>query len=598
MHERVMSEEVHVLRRLLAQLLAISMLCGSATASAQSAAVVQPRTLVFEAHVGEPSLAETMLMTRLRDELESLGLVAQPASLLKTVGGRVPRPGIADPSVTLAELAKLVDTGHNAFTDGDFETAVVLLTKAVRLIKRNPALLVLDTGNAAMVFRAYASLGFSLNKRTRSAENRDTDKRKVSSDPQDQLKLTPEAEAVLSKLIRMYPAMRVQKNDYGPIAEQAYLALHRRVLARGSGRLVLRANDGHAMIFVDGQMRGLGTVKVAELLVGDHDVFVQTGTGRRYELSVNPNEETVFEIDPKIDTCLSVNDERAWFQFSTETERAREAVCGGELSRRWATSNTVAVVGPMAVNGKPAIIATLYRLNGEAVRPTGFVPLEQAGVASIHALARYIADGTPGEGVRLIMHGGPSDKRSWTSQKSEERHPSLLSALVIGTGSIVVVGGAVVYVASKADDFTKPTYNDRREPAVWAMTGGSAVLGVGIYSWVRETRPAGVVTSAALGTGIAAIVAGTELYLTDQDQQPSGPGIYQRPYHRESATIGAILGVSGVALTAFGFWRLRQETSASSARRSAAADQEFLKSAVPVLSVTPGHAVIGWAGTF
>ena len=594
MRERVMNE-VGVSRRILVRGLAISMLCVSSTGSAQPAAVVQPRTLVFEAHVGEPSLAETMLLTRLRDELESLGLVAQPASLLRTVGGRVPRPGIADPEVTLAELAKLVDTGHNAFTDGDFETAVGLLTRAVRIIKRNPALLVLDTGNAAMVFRAYASLGFSLNKLTRSAEKQDTGKRKITSGPQDQLKLTPEAEGILSTLIRMYPAMRVQKNDYGPIAEQSYLALYRRVVARGRGRLVVRANDEHAMIFVDGQMRGLGTVKVAELLVGDHDVFLQTGTGRRYELAVNPSEETVFDVDPKIDTCLSLNDDRAWFQFATEAERAREAVCGGELSRRWGTGNTVAVVGPMEVRGKPAIIATLYRLNGEAVRPTGFVPLEQAGAASIHALARYIADGTPGNGVRFINDGAASDMRS---RAPEERRASLLSWGLIGTGAIVVGGGAIVYPMSRGDDGSTPTYIDKRTPAVYAMTGGSVVLGVGIYSWVRETRPAGVVTSAALGTGIAAIVAGTELYLTDQDESRPLPDAYVRQYYRDTAMIGAVLGASGVALTGFGLWRLRQETSASSARRSATADQELLKSAVPILSVTPARAVIGWAGTF
>lgn len=162
----------------------------------------------------------------------------------------------------------------------------------------------------------------------------------------------------------------------------------------------------------------------------------------------------------------------------------------------------------------------------------------------------------------------------------------------------MVGGGAIIYATSRGDDGSTPTYIDKRTPVVWAMTGASVVLGVGVYSWARETRPAGVVTSAALGTGIAAIVAGTELYLTDQDESRLLPDVYVRQYYRDSAMIGAILGASGVALTGFGLWRLRRETSASSAGRSVTADQELLQSAVPMLSVTPEHAVIGWAGTF
>lgn len=582
-----------VLCRILAYTLAIAIICGSAVGRAQSAAA-QRRSIVFEAHVGEPSLVETMLLTRLRDELETLGLVAQPASLLRTVGGRVPRPGIADPDVTLAEIAQLVDAGYNAFTSGDFTAAIEKLTKAIRLIRRNPALLVLDTGNGELVVRAYVSLGFSQNKRKPSVES--AEKVKVPSEIQDPRKLTPEAEATLSELIRMYPSMLALQHDYGPIAERSYRALYSRVIAKGHGQLVVRVKNERAMIFIDQQMRGLGTVKVAELLVGSHQVFVQmAGGGRRYEVDIAPNEETVLEIDPDVDASLWIGDDRTWFQFATEIERRREARCSAELARRWDTGDTIAVIGPMEVQGKPAIIGTLYRLNGEAARPTAFVPVEQADAASIHSLALYIANGAPGNGLRIVPHGGPSDERSWTSQN----HGSmLLPGILLGTGAAVVIGGGVVYVTSKADDFTMPTFNDKHTPAVWGMTGGSAVLGAGTYLWLREVRSIDALTSAALGGGLAAIVAGTELYLTDLDDHVVAADLYQRQYYRDTATLGVTLGVSGLAMTGFGAWRLYHYDKSTSRRQSSAMRQDLLRSILPVVTVMPSRASVGFAGTF
>lgn len=413
-------------------LAATSILCASLDVEAQPAAIAQPaataapRIIVFEAQVGESSLAETMLLERLQDELEALGLVARLESLLKIVGGRVPRPGIADPAVTLPEIARLVEAGHSAFTQGDFETAIDLLTKAKRLIQRNPALLVLDTGNSDMIVQAYASLGFSQNKHKQATKraNRSTDRGKVIVEAQDPLKLTPEAEATLTELVRMYPSLGLP-HDYGPISERSYRALQRRVLANGYGRLIVRSKNASTMLFVDQQMRGIGTAKMIELLAGNHQVFApMSDSGRRYEVDVKANEDTILDIDPIIHTSLWVNDQRIWFQFGTETERAREASYSSTLARDWKTGDTAVVIGSMKVRGEPAIIGTVYRLNGEAVRPTAFLPVQHAGAASLRSLALYLAEGKIGSGLRVITRGGPATSATgpWPSRR-HSAHP-------------------------------------------------------------------------------------------------------------------------------------------------------------------------------
>lgn len=92
------------------------------------------------------------------------------------------------------------------------------------------------------------------------------------------------------------------------------------------------------MIFVDQQMRGIGTVKIVELPVGSHQVFVQmSGVGRRYEIDIKADEDTVLDILPDIHKLMWVSDQRIWFQFITETERALGPRYSGAAVRDWKT---------------------------------------------------------------------------------------------------------------------------------------------------------------------------------------------------------------------------------------------------------------------
>lgn len=171
---------------------------------------------------------------------------------------------------------------------------------------------------------------------------------------------------------------------------------------------------------------------------------------------------------------------------------------------------------------------------------------------------------------------------------------SWLTRIALGSGTALTLGGAIVYRVSPADDYTEPTYSDIRTPAVNAMATGSVVLGAGIYLWLRETTASSMLSSALVGGGIAAMASGGALYMTDEDHHTQG---YQRKYLRDTASIGTIIGWSGVALTGAGAWLLYRESRARP-RHEVQASADTVTASAPVLSLSSSQAFVGWTGRF
>jgi hypothetical protein len=79
-----------------------------------------------------------------------------------------------------------------------------------------------------------------------------------------------------------------------------------------------------------------------------------------------------------------------------------------------------------------------------------------------------------------------------------------------------------------------------------------------------------------IGIGVAAIAAGTALYLTDED--PTG----KAPTYRDTAPLGVGMGAGGAALLLTGVIVIAATSSSST----------------PTMAVTPGGATVGWAARF
>jgi hypothetical protein len=442
-------------------------------AAAQRAAegsghAAQP-VVVLESHVGQRPANADALLAPLLDELDRLGFAARPAAVLGIVGRRAPRPGVLDPGTTAAEITaarimQAAESGYAAYTRGHFAEAEAALGLAIERIHRNPALLVLDTNNLEATFKILVALALSQAKRgdTRASV------------------------ATMIELIRTFHSQPITRIDYGPDAEQFYRAVARQVQALGRGRLSISGASDQAVIFVDGQIRGLGRATLVDAIPGVYRVFVQIpGTpGRQYEVEVGAGRDTVLAIDWELDTSLWLTDGWVGLLFATEADRARQASFAGALARRW-SSEQLAVVGIVALDGKPAIVGQLYDAAGRHVRGAIVAPVGDVGdEPRLRALARFLADGTPAEGLR-VLRDGPLPGAATASGRN--RLAPHIGRLLVGTGAAALVAGGVLYAIDQDPGGPSPVTRNTAPAGIAVGAVGLAAVSVGLWLWAART---------------------------------------------------------------------------------------------------------------
>src|SRR5262249_18821771 len=153
-------------------------------------------------------------------------------------------------------------------------------------------------------------------------------------------------------------------------AEQFYRAVTRQVQSLGRGQLSISVANDQAVIFVDGQIRGLARATLVELIPGIYRVFVQVPAtaGRQDEIEVTAGHQAVLRVDWELDAARGLTDRWVGLVFATEAERANQAGFAGTLARRWGGGGMLAVVGVMQLQDRPAIVGRLYDATGRAVR--------------------------------------------------------------------------------------------------------------------------------------------------------------------------------------------------------------------------------------
>jgi hypothetical protein len=536
--------------------------------TAQAAPSAAARIVVLQSRVGaiQPDVSDD-LTPILYDQLEAEGFAARPATIARVLGGQLPLPGILDVGLTAADIMHPVELGYKDWARGRFAEAENKLVPALARIYRNPALLVADTKNLDATFKALVALALSQSKLGKVSKSTET----------------------MMELIRVFGSRPISRAEYGPPAEQLYQTVSRQALAAGRGQLFITTGNDQAVVFVDGQIRGIGKAAVADLIPGIHHVLVQVAStvGRQYKVDIKASEALILETVWEVDMALAVTDPWIGLVFATETERNQEAPFAGQLAKRWGGPGMVAVVSATQLQGRPFLIGTLYRAGGAIVRSAA-TSLDGDRRALLRSLARYLADGTVTAGLNIIDHERSDAPPAQALRDSVRRSKPWTSTLVAAAGGLTVAVGGVAYVVSEADDFTQPTYDDPRAPAVGVMLGGSAVLGAGVYLWLRESRSASVLTAALVGAGAASMVAGGAMYLTDEDLQRS-PELWHRKTFRNTATPGVVVGVAGIALASAGIWLLYREDNRAPTSPTASS---------PAVSIDAEHALLTWTGHF
>jgi len=408
--------------------------------------------VVLESYVGQRPANADAILAPLLDDLERRGFAARPASVLERVGGRAPRPGVLDPDTTAAAITQPAESGYEAYTRGRFAQAEAALKLAIERIHRNPALLVLDTNNLDATFKILVALALSQARRGDAAGS----------------------VATMIELIRTFRSQPITRADYGPDAEQLYRAVLRQLQTMGRGQLSIRAANDQAVIFVDGQIRGLGKASLADLIPGVYRVFVQVPAtaGRQYEVEVAAGRHTALQVDWELDSALWLTDRWIGFVFATEAERTRQAGFAGALARRWGAER-LAVVAMVQRQGRPALLVRLYDATGRVVRGAA-VALDGADEPRLRAAARFLADGIAGDGVRVVPDGG--------GELDGGAGARLVPRLLVGAGAAALVTGGVLYAIDQDAGAMAPARNTA--PAGIAVGAvGLAAIGVGLWLW-------------------------------------------------------------------------------------------------------------------
>jgi hypothetical protein len=449
-----------------------------APVAAHSAPGARP-IVVLESYVGQRPDDAGAILEPLLDELDSRGFAARPASVLHRLGRRAPRPGVLDRNRTVAEITQPVETGYAAYTRGRFAEAQATLRIALDQIHRNPALLVLDTNNLNAIFKTLVALALSQAKRGD----------------------TGGSVATMIELIRTFRSQPITRADYGPDAEQFYRAVWKQVQAMGRGQLSIAVDSEQAVIFVDGQIRGLGRAALVDLIPGIYRVFVQVpGTvGRQYEREVTANELAELDIDWELDSSLWMSDQWTGLMFSTEAERAKQGGFAGKLARRW--GQLIAVIGLEPRRGGARVTASLYDPTGHAVRSAA-VELDGGDPRKLRSLARYLADGALSDEVAVIRD--PEGRAVAANAAGPPGPPGpsarLAPSLLVGAGFAALVTGGVLYAIDQDPVPSAPSLVRNTAPAGVAVGAvGLAAMGMGMGLWLWGTRGGRSAPFVALG---------------------------------------------------------------------------------------------------
>jgi hypothetical protein len=505
------------------------------------------RIVVLESYVAERPDRQNFLLSELLDDLEALGLAAHPGTIIPIIGTDVPRPGLVDKGasptgLTRGELVDEVEVGYQAWATADFDEAKRVLVHALSRIRRNPALLVTDVSNLSVIYKAQLALSLSLAK----------------------LGETAQSEAFMQELIRMFPTTSPAKDEFGPEAVELHRSVARNMRKLGRGRLVVNAGNDHAIIFIDSQLRGAGKVELGDLLPGVHHVFLQVvGTiGRQYDVEVVPNQ--ISSVSARWDTDMAVWVTDAWVGvvFPTEAEQQREGAFVSALARRW-RGDEVVVVSPKRIHGSPALAAARYDSTGAVVRSARVV-IDRDREAKLRALARFVADGTNDErlddvrsrqsklarrsaevarptrwlpgalgagglaaiaaGIVVFKSAGPNFHAQL--EVSEPRWIGLAltqvggvsvgasvylfcrrsrvrpwAAGLLGVGAAGLASGLGAYIVDEDLDPNAPHYTDTTPYAVPVGAAGAALVGVGLWLWLRKDGSAAAPTMSLHGNG-------------------------------------------------------------------------------------------------
>ncbi|MCW5801787.1 MAG: hypothetical protein KIT31_05325 [Deltaproteobacteria bacterium] len=318
-------------------------------------------TVVFESYDGSrPSaLAQkhvAPLLAKLEESDRAGKWRASPASVLSAVGGRLPRNGNTDPTMTVPKIrAQFVKANSEATGLGyDLAKAVASYELGFRWVRENPALVITDYEARKWLTEAYVGYVAALD----------------GDGHEDKAKRAAEAQ-VLS-----FPELVVSPQGVGPTAARPFdRARHELERAQKGLFLISIADRVDASVAINYVPRGRGSSFQINAVRRPYDVLVQVGNiARRYEYQPEPTRQPHDElrIEWELDSRLEVSEH--WVGLERATPNAVH-----HLTQKLIGHN-VATISLVDRGGRRWLVGTRY------------------AAGSSHVLTRCVAEvGTPAE---------------------------------------------------------------------------------------------------------------------------------------------------------------------------------------------------------
>ena len=386
------------------------------------------------------------------------------------------RPGIVNPSVTLTELIERIDEATKLLQRRSYAAAAGLFESALADAHGNVALLVADParGNRAMM-SAWIGLATC---RFRSKDGSG-------------------GEQAMQEAVRSFPSQELTvRNGYGMEPADRYRRAAKELQTRGAGKLIITVNDPSALIFVDEWDRPRTAIFDADAPPGMHRVFVQLpGTsGWRHDVVVAPGEQTELHIDVRFDAAVVVSDAWVGFSFpSVEAARTNLLAYAARLVRGDENLGVIAL-SLTSWNGRPAVIASLYRIDtGVRLRSHAVVLDGRDDTDRLRALAHTIVD-PEAAGRSIERHHIVALAELFAPlpiPRPAPRAPSRAKWVLLGGAALAaVIGAALIYLDNQ--DRCSPGCPDvhATRPYGYASFAVAGLAGAGAgYLFYRDARP-------------------------------------------------------------------------------------------------------------
>jgi len=428
-------------------------------------------TAVVECYVGARPADTDEYMAIVLADLAARGHRLGVADLGRELEAVHSHPARSGETTTIDErLPRLVDSGYQAWLDGDFNGAIFNLSHAIQAARRESGAIVEKKERRDLVGRALTGLGLS-HKRLKHAD--------------DSLSWSMEI------LRGFFAEDEIDRTNYGPEALELFRAARKIAAGQRPGALAVSVDDKGVMIFVNEVYAGLGKARLEDLIPGNYRVLVRKGDlpGRVYRVTVAPGQTTRVNVEWAFDGSLHTAPRWVGHLYASEAMRADFQVAHVAHVARLVGADTVIVLTIGIWKGHRSLIGAAYSAYGGPLFRSGAVPIEPVPPSPkrLRGLAAFLA----GEINEL-----PDDPPSATASASSSSRYGWVKWSTAGATVATAVAG--IWLLSIDGKSRCPNGNDgdacyylpyESTFAGYATLGASVALGaVTTYLFVRDPR--------------------------------------------------------------------------------------------------------------